>query len=146
MYFIVQIGLPLRHWFFKDDVLWTEEGHRLSWRMMLRAKSGHTTFKVVDAQTNEQIPIQIEELLSTKQLRTVSTKPDVIWQFSQRLKRLYAAQGREVKVYVNAYVRVNGGELKQLIDPEVDLANEEWHPFKHSEWLLPSQQEKTPKD
>ena len=30
IYFAFQIGLPLRHWFFKDDVLWTEEGHRLS--------------------------------------------------------------------------------------------------------------------
>lgn len=145
-YFIIQIGLPLRHWFFTDDVLWTEEGHRLSWRMMLRAKSGHSTFKVVDAKTNEQIPIKLEDYLSSKQLRTVSTKPDVIWQFSQRLKRLFAAQGRDVKVYVTTYVRVNGGELKQLIDPNVDLANEEWHPFKHSDWLRPSQQEKLPKD
>ena len=38
VYFIIQLALPLRHWFIQDDVLWTEEGHRLSWRMMLRAK------------------------------------------------------------------------------------------------------------
>lgn len=141
IYFIVQIGLPLRHWFFKDDVLWTEEGHRLSWRMMLRAKSGRTTFRVVDAKTNVQIPIQIQDLLSRKQQRTVSTKPDVIWQFAQRLKRMYADQGRDVKVFVDASIRINGGALKQLIDPEVDLGSVKWHPFKHSEWLLPSHQE-----
>ncbi|MBJ7880899.1 HTTM domain-containing protein [Gelidibacter salicanalis] len=146
IYFIVQVTLPSRHWFIKDDVLWTEEGHRLSWRMMLRAKSGHTTFKVVDAKTNLQIPVQIEDYLSPKQLRSVSTKPDVIWQFAQRLKQIFADQGREVKVYVNASVRVNGGELKQLIDPEVDLANEKWHPLRHSNWLLPSQEEKLPKE
>ncbi len=29
-WFLVQITLPLRHWFIKDAVLWTEEGHRLS--------------------------------------------------------------------------------------------------------------------
>lgn len=137
LYFIVQIGLPLRHWFIKDNVLWTEEGHRLSWRMMLRAKSGRTTFKVIDAKTNEQIPIQVENLLSKKQQRTVSTKPDVIWQFAQRLKKMYAAQGRDVKVFVNASIRINGGELHQLIDPEVDLGSVKWHPLKHSEWLLP---------
>ena len=38
VWFVIQIALPLRHWFFQDDVLWTEEGHRLSWRMMLRGK------------------------------------------------------------------------------------------------------------
>lgn len=138
MYFIIQIGLPLRHWFIKDDVLWTEEGHRLSWRMMLRAKSGRTTFKVVDAKTNEEIPIQVEDYLSSKQLRTVSTKPDAIWQFAQRLKKTFANKGREVKIYANTSIRVNGSDLHQLIDPTVDLGSVNWHPLKHSEWLLPS--------
>ena len=145
IYFIVQIGLPLRHWFFKDDVLWTEEGHRLSWRMMLRAKSGRTTFKVIDAETNLQIPIQIEDYLSSKQLRTVSTKPDVIWQFAQRLKKMFADKGRDVKIYANTSVRINGGELKELIDPNVDLGSVKWHPLKHSEWLRPSTQENSSK-
>ena len=138
IYFIVQIGLPLRHWFFKDDVLWTEEGHRLSWRMMLRAKSGRTTFKVIDAKTKLEIPIQIENYLTEKQQRTVSTKPDVIWQFAQRLKKMYADKGVDVEVYVNSSVRVNGGELNQLIDPDVDLGSVKWEPLKHSEWLRPS--------
>jgi len=142
IYFIVQIGLPLRHWFFKDNVLWTEEGHRLSWRMMLRTKSGSTSFKVVDAKTNREIPIQMHKFLSKKQLRTVSSKPDVIWQFAQRLKKTFAEQNQEVKVYAHSYVRVNGRELKQLIDPNVDLANVKWKHFKHSDWILPSDLEK----
>lgn len=141
LYFIVQIGLPLRHWFFKDDVLWTEEGHRLSWRMMLRSKSGYTAYRVVDAKTNVVIPIKMDDYLSKNQQRTASTKPDVIWQFSQYLKKDFAKKGIDVKVFVNANVRVNGRDMQPLIDPEVDLANVEWNPLKHSEWLLPSQQE-----
>src|SRR5690606_9254244 len=46
-YLILQILLPIRHWFIKGDVLWTEEGHRLSWRMMLRSRSGEAFFKVI---------------------------------------------------------------------------------------------------
>ena len=38
IYFAIQLLLPIRHYFIKDDVLWTEEGHRLSWRMMLRSR------------------------------------------------------------------------------------------------------------
>lgn len=142
IYFIIQIGLPLRHWFFKDNVLWTEEGHRMSWRMMLRTKSGSTTFKVVDAKTNREIPIQMHKFLSKKQLRTVTSKPDVIWQFAQHLKKTFAEQNQEVKVYVHSYVRVNGRELKQFIDPNVDLANVKWEHFKHSDWILPSDLDK----
>ena len=138
IYFVIHIALPLRHHFFKDDVLWTEEGHRLSWRMMLRAKSGSTRFRVIDEATNQQIPIKLNDYLTKKQQRSASTKPDVMWQFAQRLKQDFAEKGKSVKVYVRAYVSVNGRPAKQLIDPEVDLANEEWHHFKHHDWILPS--------
>jgi uncharacterized membrane protein YphA (DoxX/SURF4 family) len=138
IYFIIQIALPLRHHFFEDDVLWTEEGHRLSWRMMLRSKSGRTTYKVINAETNKAIPIKLNDYLTKKQQRGASTKPDVIWQFSQHLKQDFAKKGIPIKVYVNSFVRVNGKPSRQLIDPKVDIANEEWHHFKHHDWILPS--------
>jgi uncharacterized membrane protein YphA (DoxX/SURF4 family) len=138
IYFLIHIALPLRHHFFEDDVLWTEEGHRLSWRMMLRAKSGSVHFSVVDAETNNGIPIKLQDYLTKKQRLRVSTKPDVIWQFAQHLKQDFAAKGKSVKVYARAYVSVNGKPAKQLIDPEVNLANEEWYHFKHHDWILPS--------
>ena len=46
IFFLIQIAFPLRHHFIKDNVLWTEEGHRLSWRMMLRTKSGKAVFRI----------------------------------------------------------------------------------------------------
>lgn len=138
IYFLIHIALPLRHHFFKDDVLWTEEGHRLSWRMMLRAKSGSTKYRVIDEATNQQIPIKLDDYLTKKQQRGASAKPDIIWQFAQRLKEDFAKKGKSVKVYVRSYVSVNGKPAKQLIDPKVDLASEEWHHFKHHDWILPS--------
>ena len=139
IYFMVQMALPLRHHFFKDDVLWTEEGHRLSWRMMLRAKSGRTTYSVINANTNKAIPIKLDDYLTKKQQRGASSKPDVIWQFAQHLKQDFAKQGIPVKVFVTSYVSVNGKPSKQLIDPKIDIANEEWHHFKHHDWILPSE-------
>jgi len=138
IYFCFQVGLPLRNHFFKDDVLWTEEGHRLSWRMMLRSKQGRITYNVIDANTNKMIPFNINHYLTKKQQRGASTKPDVIWQFSKYIKQDFAKKGIPVKVYVNSFVGVNGRPSQRFIDPEVDIANEEWHPFKHQDWILPS--------
>ncbi|TXK78458.1 HTTM domain-containing protein [Mesonia sp. K4-1] len=135
-WFVVQISLPLRHWFIKGDVLLTEEGHRLSWRMMLRSKSGISTFKVVDKNTGKTTIIKKGDYLSKKQLRTVSTKPDVIWQFSRRLKQEYAAKGQDVAVYVDAKVSINRGPYVSLIDSSVDMASAEWDYFFHNEWIL----------
>lgn len=138
LWFLVQIGLPLRHHFFEDNVLWTEEGHRLSWRMMLRTKGGNSTFKVVEKGTTDTIYVQKEKLLGRKQLSAISSKPDMIWQFSQRLKRDYAKEGKDVQVFVDASVRVNGRPARRFIDPKVDIAAEKWHHFKHHTWILPS--------
>ena len=137
-WFLVQLALPVRHHFFEDDVLWTEEGHRLSWRMMLRSKGGSSTFKVVEKGTTDTIYVNPGLYLTDKQVRAVSTKPDLIWQFSQRLKRIYAEQGKDVQVFVNSRVSVNGRPYQQFIDPKVDLANEKWYHFRHHHWILPS--------
>ena len=133
--------MPLRHYFIKDNVLWTEEGHRLSWRMMLRVKSGFATYWVENKDTGKRKQIDLNKYLSTKQQRTASTKPDVIWQFAQRLKQDFKNKGENVSVYVNCKVSVNGKPYKTLINPEVDLANVAWDIFKHSDWILPSKVE-----
>ncbi len=138
VYFLIQIILPLRHYFIKDNVLWTEEGHRLSWRMMLRAKSGNINFRVVDNATNNLIPIKLNEYLTKKQQRSLRTKPDFIWQFSQRLKKQFKSEGKDVSIFATCYVSVNGKPSKRFIDPEIDLAKAEWNYFKHNTWILPS--------
>ena len=136
-YFIVQALLPLRHHLIEGNVLYTEEGHRLSWRMMLRAKSGIIQYKVVDKATGNSEIIDHEHMVSPKQRNLLATKPDVIWQFVQRLKRKYEVEGREIEVYaLNSRLSVNGKPYIDFIDKEVDLAAVSWDTFKHSSWVL----------
>lgn len=138
IYFLIQLALPLRHWFFKDDVLWTEEGHRLSWRMMLRSKSGAATIWVVEKGSGERRRYDQYSLLANKQQSAYATKPDLLWQLAQYIKASEAKEGRDVGVYMDVKVNVNGGEYHPFIDPKVDLAAEKWYPFKHHDWILPS--------
>ncbi|NNK28602.1 MAG: HTTM domain-containing protein, partial [Flavobacteriaceae bacterium] len=139
VYFMIQLALPIRHWFIKGDVLWTEEGHRLSWRMMLRSKHGLTNYRLIDKQTGEKTDVNLNNYLSPKQKRIATTKPDVIWQFAQHLKREYAKEGKDISVFVSGNLSINGKEYKPFIDSEVDLAAVEWDALRHSEWILPSE-------
>lgn len=138
IYFFVQIALPLRHHLIKDDVLWTEEGHRLSWRMMLRVKSGTAIYTVKNKETGNSYTVNLDNYLTAKQKHTASTKPDAIWQFAQKLKAKFKKNGQDVSVFVDSKVSVNGKSFKQLINPNVDLANVPWNHLKHSDWILPS--------
>ena len=138
VYFIFQIGLPIRHWMIKDDVLWTEEGHRMSWRMMLRSKSGTLIVRIEDKKTRENKVYDYKKLLSPKQVRSVATKPDLMWQLVQKIKAIETKKGNDIAIYVNSKVSVNGGPYHQFTNPKIDIANLNWELFKHSNWLLPS--------
>ena len=141
IYFLVQIGLPLRHHFIEDDVLWTEEGHRLSWRMMLRSKGSNTSYRIRNKDTGKSYIINLDDYLTPKQKRAASAKPDVIWQFAQRLKQKFQNNGQEIAVYVDCEISVNGKPFKTLINPEIDLANVTWNTFKHNDWILSSKED-----
>lgn len=138
-YLIVQALLPLRHHFIQDDVLWTEEGHRLSWRMMLRTRSGHSQFKVVGSKEADTVNVKLRDYLTNKQRRKVGCYPDYIWQFAQHLKKEYAKKGESIKVFVVNKTKVNAGTFHPLVDPTVDLAAAEWKHLSHNEWILPQE-------
>ena len=136
LYFLFQVFLPLRHHLFKGEVGFTEEGHRLSWRMMLRSKSGSINVYVEDLETNERERVKLKDYLSRDQRSSLLAQPDMIWQFAQRLKKEYAAKGKQVAVYADAKVSLNGRPRKPLIDKTVNLAEVEWERFKHADWIL----------
>lgn len=138
LHFLIQLILPLRHHAFQDSVMWNEEGHRYAWRMMLRAKTGSVTFRIINNETGKEYFVQPTEYVTPKQAWSLAIHPDMLWQFVQVIKKDYAANGiTDISIYARSRVRVNKGEYHTLIDPEYDLAKAKWHYFKHSEWILP---------
>lgn len=143
IYFIIQVALPLRHWAIPDDVLWTEEGHRLSWRMMLRTKTGRVIYYTQDKTDTlaTKKNYGYRDMLTKKQYRAFRSKPDMIWQLAQRIKAKEAAAGRDVAVYVSAQLKVNAGQYHPFIEPETDLGATPWLHLKHNPWLVPSKED-----
>lgn len=135
-YFILQVLLPLRHWAIKGDVLWTEEGHRLSWRMMLRNKEGAIKFYVYNKQTKEKTIYPIDKLLTKKQIDVMKTRPDMIWQTAQKIKEEYATKRQDISIYIDCKVSTNKHPHQILIDPAVDFTTAEWDYFGHNDWVL----------
>ncbi|MCK0136403.1 HTTM domain-containing protein [Arenibacter sp. S6351L] len=138
LYFLIQLALPIRHYFIKDDVLWTEEGHRLSWRMMLRSRTGITTFRIVNHTNGNSYLVNLDDYLTRGQKSKIKSYPDFMWQFAQRLKREYNEKGEDISVFVNSRVSVNGKPYQEFIDPKIDLGNVSWNYFGHNDWILPS--------
>ena len=133
-FLIIQIILPLRHHFIEGNVLWTEEGHRLSWRMMLREKTGFIRIKITDNEKKETVIYNHHKNLSSKQARQLAIKPDFIWQYCQRIKAEF--KNKNISIFIECKNSVNRGVYLPLIDPNFDMAKAKWNFFEHNEWIL----------
>lgn len=130
--------LPLRHHLFKGDVAWTEEGHRFSWRMMLRSKRGYGYFTVTNPATGESVKIRPAEYLTDRQDEKIYTHPDMILQFAHHLRDLWKKKGvAEPEVYASIRVSLNARPTQPYVDSKVNLAKEKWRPLRESDWVMP---------
>ncbi|WP_424962895.1 HTTM domain-containing protein [Ekhidna sp.] len=140
LFFTTQLLLPWRYLLYPGELFWTEEGFRFSWRVMLMEKAGYANFKIVDRTNNETFYIDNNDFLTSFQEKQMSFQPDFILEYAHYLRDHFAAQGKEVEVYVESYVALNGRRSQPYIDPSVDLAKQE-ESFKHKNWILPFEDE-----
>lgn len=135
-YILIQLWLPLRHYLYPGNVHWTEQGHRMAWRMMLRGKYGTLYYELKIPEANISKRIYPADYLSPKQNLKIATYPDLIWQFSQYLKKEYEDQGYEnIEIYAHSRVSLNGRPYSPLVDSSVNLAEEKWEAFEPARWV-----------
>lgn len=134
---LFQTVFPFRHHLIKGDVNWTEEGHRMSWRMMLRYKrSKGKVWAVWPGSEGEKKYINHREHLSKYQARKLFSHPDFAWQYAQWLKATLEQDGQSPEIYFESSVSLNGHTYQPLIDPKADMASVRWNYFWRNEWVL----------
>ncbi len=133
----VQVLLPLRHLLYPGDVMWTEEGYRFSWNVMLMEKDGMAEFRVSEPSTGRWWGVSPSQYLSPYQVKMMASQPDMLRDFAHFLARDFAARGHpNVEVRVNAFASLNGRPRQRLVDPTVNLAAVgAWEGT--STWVLP---------
>lgn len=125
LWIVLQVVVSLRAHFYEGDPLWTEEGFRFSWRVMVMEKNGAATFTVRDPDDGRVWRVLPGEYLTPVQARAMSTQPDMIWSFAQLLDQEFRARGvRDPEVHADVHVSLNGRPAARLVDPDVDLSRE----------------------
>lgn len=128
---------PLRHHLLKGNVAWTEEGHRYSWRMMLRSKRGYGHFILKDKRTGEKERVNPGKYLSDKQRPKMFTHPDMTLQFTHYLKQKWWEDfGKDVAIYAEINVKLNHRKYQSYYDNAVDLTEVEWSFLEEADWVL----------
>ncbi|HMR67575.1 MAG TPA: HTTM domain-containing protein [Anaerolineae bacterium] len=137
-FFALQILLPLRHWLYPDNVLWTEEGYRFAWKVMLAEKTGHVTFTITEPASGRSWDVFPAAYLTYQQEKQMSFQPDMILEFAHYLEQQFRQQGfADLEIRAEAYVSLNGRPSRLLLDPTVDLTRRA-NTLAHQDWILPS--------
>lgn len=123
---VVEVALPLRSLAYGGNVLWHEHGMRFSWRVMLRAKGGDTTFVVKHRATGHVAHVSPGVYLTGLQESEMASQPDLVIQLARHIKDDLERHGHgPVAVHAASRVSLNGRKSAPFIDPSVDLARVE---------------------
>lgn len=123
VYVLLQLLIPLRHWLYPGNVSWTEEGHRFSWHMKLRRKTGTMTITATDPASGRSWQLDPAADLTDRQLRKLYTFPDIVLQYVHFKRDELRAQGiADPIITVDWRCELNGAPPSPLIDPTVNLA------------------------
>jgi hypothetical protein len=125
LYFSIQIFFPLRHVMYPGNVLWTEEGYRFSWRVMLLEKFGQAVFYVEDEKTGRKEEVINQNFLTAFQEKQMAIQSDFILQYAQFLEQIYSDYHgiEDPVVTANIYVAINSRPAMRYVDSSVDLTN-----------------------
>ncbi len=137
LFLAFQVLFPFRYFLYKNELFWTEEGFRFSWRVMIMEKAGYTQFIVKDSKARKSIRVNNGLFLTTFQEKQMSFQPDFILEYAHFLCDYYKKNGlKNPEVYVESYVALNGRISRKYINPKINLANE-YESFQPKTWILP---------
>lgn len=137
IYVATQVLLPLRSALYPGNTLWSEEGFRFAWRVMLIEKAGSLEFEVVEP-SGARHTVSPRQYLTPFQARMASTQPDMILELAHWIARDALARGAgPVRVYADSEVSFNGRLRQRMIDPQQDLASVR-DGLASKPWILPA--------
>ena len=137
LFFIVQLFLPFRYALYPNELFWTEEGYRFSWRVMLMEKMGYANFKITNSKTGVFFYVDNQDFLTPLQEKQMSFQPDFILEYAHFLGDHFKSKGhKNIQVFVESYVALNGRLSQPFINKNIDLYQQK-ETFNPKEWILP---------
>jgi hypothetical protein len=118
-----QVALPWRHWLYPGDVLWTEQGFRFGWNVMLMEKSGGCELRAREPSSGRTWVIPPSRYYTPYQAAMMATQPDLVLQFAHVAAAELRRQGVVApQVFADCFASLHGRPRARLVDPSVDLA------------------------
>ncbi len=138
-FIIFQLLFPFRGHFLPNDLDYTTIGNRFSWRMKVDTrKLNQMEFFINSPEIESPVPVEVHTFINDVQIKCASMDPRCVADFAKFLKQeaiKYDAQNPMVTA--NIKIEYNGRAEQYFIDPNVDLSEVSYSPFKKLDWVIP---------
>jgi hypothetical protein len=133
--------LPYRYLLVSKDADWNGQANFFSWRMKVHTKQVDVKFFARKLPTDKPELINIGRIINTMQINMMGQNADMIYKFSQYLKKeLRKTWGTDPIITADIQVGFNGRPQQAFVDPNRDLAQITYSPWKVPDWVLPLQE------
>ena len=140
LYVLVQLALPLRHYFVTGYTDWTGEYQRFSWRMKIQNREiNEVKFAIFDLDKKEIHKVDIDNYLYPDEILQMCYSPRMITQFAYYLKEEVARRNGIRRCWVKCKINVsfNGLPAVDIFDPDTDLIEGYEIHDSFNEWINP---------
>ncbi|HPH81946.1 MAG TPA: HTTM domain-containing protein [Flavobacteriales bacterium] len=138
---IIQLILPYRYLLVSKEVDWNGQANFFSWRMKVHTKEVDVKFYARKLPTDKPEQVNIGRIINTMQIKMMGQNADMIYKFSQYLKKeLRKTWGTDPIITADIQVGFNGRQQQAFVDPNRDLAQITYSPWKVPDWVLPLQE------
>ncbi|CAH1105219.1 unnamed protein product, partial [Psylliodes chrysocephalus] len=143
----LQLFLPYSHFITKGYNNWTNGLYGYSWDMMVHSwDTVLVVVKVIDNKTGKELFVDDDAFTTNDRW---NKHADMCVQYAQCLKRnlettynnglssMASSEVSDISIYVDVWCSLNKRFQQRMYDPNYDLLQADWSPFRQVEWLLP---------
>lgn len=123
LFLVIQLILPLRHYFYPGSVLENEKGIRFAWHVMVMEKTGYVEYEITSNESGKTWKVLPSAELSLIQEKQMSHQKDMIIQYGQHLKNRYESKsGQTCRIIAKNWTSLNGrpSELRIIANHEFE--------------------------
>lgn len=137
-HFAFQMLFPLRHYIYKRDTLWSEEGELFAWRMFTAPKKCDMGVFIIK-EKEPPFSVKLDDYFTHGQIVKTMRNPQMILQMAHHLGKIYQDElgTKEIEVHVKVETSLSGRKTVSFIDTDVDLMKVKPSIAKPYDWVLP---------
>ena len=139
LFVLIQVWLPLRHFYMTYNPDWTGVGSRFAWRMKMQTIYPEVfKMSMIDPETNTKNDIDINSFLTANQKLHLLEDPRNLIQLAKHIEKVLIKRGfKKPQIMSQITASFNGRPAQYIVYPDVDLTKLDERSDDVEHWVYP---------